>query len=86
MIHSPSPDQWPAVSTTVRPLTQTAEAAVKSAMSGVAPPGPCVAAGMESIAAPTTLAARNAAATYCAGWRRAKLDLSLRPVVGRVSP
>jgi uncharacterized membrane protein len=59
----PSPDQCVPVSTTVNPVTQTAETAVKSAVSqGVCTPGACDKGNINS-AVPVAMSARKASAT-----------------------
>ena len=66
---------WPkwlqsvAVSTTIRPVTQTAEVEVKIAVRKEAFPGPGVANGSDKSPAPTKIAAAKATTTSCVGCR-----------------
>ncbi len=55
MTTCPNGVQCVAVSTTVRPVTQAAETAVKSASIQLAPPGPCFDIGSMSSSQPTRL-------------------------------
>src|SRR5690606_34517806 len=66
----PKPDQYVAVDTVVRPVTHTAETAVKSASTNGARSPVCVAAGSESRAATTaTIPAKTSSASRAGDWR-----------------
>jgi hypothetical protein len=60
-------DQYTGVSTTISPVTHTAEVDVNIAVRTDALPGPTVATGSNSRPAPTRIANENATATSCAG-------------------
>src|SRR5688500_11627840 len=74
--HCPKTVQSAPVSTITRPVTQTAEVEVKRAVSTGARPGATDAAGMDRSRVPTRLVMTKARATYCAGWRKVRTDLS----------
>ena len=75
---SPKPDQYDGVSTTTRPVTQTALVAVKSDSRRVAPPSPERETGSRSRTVPAAMAPAKPSTTTCAGWRRRRrLVLSL---------
>lgn len=63
----PNPDQYVAVSTTVIPVTQTADVDVNSAVMNGACPCPARDAGSQSSRVPTAMAPRNAIGTSRAG-------------------
>ncbi len=78
MTTSPKPDQYVGVSTTVRPVTQTALVAVKTATrSGACPPS-ARDTGSMSRTVPTATARAKAATTTWAGCRNAGIGRRLR--------
>jgi hypothetical protein len=86
MTASPKPVQYTGVSTTINPVTQVADVAVKNAVSSPAPPGPLAETGSSSSAVPMPIAAANPTTTNWAGWRSRKRrgDSSVTPTT-RVS-
>ena len=72
MMTWPNGVQYVAVSTTVSPVTQTADVAVKAAIRNGVPPGPGVEIGIMSSTVPTRMAPANPATTTCAGCSRAR--------------
>jgi hypothetical protein len=68
MLACPNPDQYVGVSTTVNPVTQTAEVAVNSAVrKGAEAPLPAREIGSHSSSVPIAIASANATATSRAG-------------------
>jgi hypothetical protein len=63
MTDSPNVLQYPGVSTTMSPVTQTADVEVKTAVRKSVPPGPSVATGSISSAPPTRMATANPTTT-----------------------
>ena len=59
MMKWPKPDQYVAVSTTAKPVTQTAETAVNRATNAGAAAAPALETGSINAAVPTRIAARN---------------------------
>ncbi len=74
MTTCPNPVQYVGVSTTVKPVTQTALVEVNNAVTKPAPPGPDSAIGSINSPVPTATAAANPVTTTCAGCRNRTPD------------
>ena len=72
----PKPLQNTGVSTVISPVTQTADVAVNSASSRLAPPPPALATGSNSSPVPTATAAAKPSTITWAGWRGANARMN----------
>nr|WP_257908165.1 hypothetical protein [Janibacter limosus] len=73
MTSSPKVDQWPPVSTVTSPVTQVAEVAVKSAVSGSVASRDCEAKGVISTSVPSRMVLANLSMTVRDGFATRRL-------------